>query len=105
MTNQPELLEQFNLAAVKNHNPFNLSEGQKRRLSLAIGLRGNSQLLLLDEPTFGQDYANKQILAEVLLNSATRGTAIIMVSHDEDFVNSLCQRIYQLKDGQLVSRN
>ncbi len=102
---QPELLEQFNLAELKSHNPFNLSEGQKRRLSLAIGLSGNSQLLLLDEPTFGQDYQNKQMLAEVLLNSAARGTAIIMVSHDEDFVHSLCQRVYQLKDGQLVSRN
>lgn len=98
-------LEQFNLASLKSHNPFNLSEGQKRRLSLAIGLTGNSQLLLLDEPTFGQDYENKQMLAEVLLNSAMRGIAIIMVSHDEDFVKSICQRIYYLKDGQLVRYN
>ena len=94
-------LAQFNLSRHHKSSPFNLSEGQKRRLSLAIVLQNQPQLLLLDEPTFGQDFANKQNLATIISGLAANGVSILMVSHDLAFIHALAGTIYQLEDGDL----
>ena len=94
-------LAQVNLSAQSKQSPFNLSEGQKRRLSLAIVLQTKPQLLLLDEPTFGQDFSHKQQLTDLICQLAAQGTSIIIVSHDLGFIQALATRVYQLKDGEL----
>ena len=102
--NDAELLAQLNLASLKRHNPFNLSEGQKRRLSIAINLSNLQQtkLLLLDEPTFGQDFNNRLILAQKLTDLAQKGLSIVIVSHDDEFIRAITQNRYTLLEGKLI---
>lgn len=95
------LLAQFGLHEQALQSPFNLSEGQKRRLSLAIALRANLQLLLLDEPSFGQDRQNKLILIEQIRKLAANGTSFIITTHDEEFSDAIATRKVTLQGGKL----
>jgi energy-coupling factor transport system ATP-binding protein len=87
----------------KDQSPFTLSEGEKRRLSTAIAYQKEKQLLLLDEPTFGQDYQNKVKLIELLGKLRDNGIGIVIVSHDESFVKAVSNRIFELKNGILTT--
>lgn len=98
---QYDILEKFNLTHQAKQNPFTLSEGQKRRLSLAIAFSKNAQIYLLDEPSFGQDLPNKQLLIKMITQMANLGHSFIIISHDLYFSKSLTTQIYQLKDGIL----
>ncbi len=99
---RPELLDMVQLNIQKQQNPFSLSEGQKRRLSLAITIAKPKKLLLLDEPTFGQDQHNKQELAKLIARIANEGTGFIIVSHDLEFIDSLTTDKYRLDMGSLI---
>lgn len=100
--NQTQVLDNFNLSNQANQNPFTLSEGQKRRLSLAIALSNQPQLILLDEPSFGQDFANKLRLIEYINQLAVNGMSFIIISHDLNFVNAISQKIYELRNGEFI---
>lgn len=101
LKDNPELINTFDLTEQIQNNPYCLSEGQKRRLSLAITLLKPRQLILLDEPTFGQDFANKVILLEITKQLAKLGHSFIIISHDEEFNHAVAHSRYVLKDGQL----
>jgi energy-coupling factor transport system ATP-binding protein len=96
-----ETLTMFDLVPQRDQNPYSLSEGQKRRLSLAIALNLKPQLILLDEPTFGQDYQHKLQLAQLITELKNQGMSFIMVSHDQDFIDALADYRYHLNDGNL----
>lgn len=72
-------------------------------MSLAIALNLKPQLILLDEPTFGQDYKHKLQLAQLITELKNQGMSFIMVSHDQDFIDALADRRYHLNDGSLES--
>lgn len=95
------ILIKFDLIKTKNQSPYNLSEGQKRRLSLSIAFSLDCKLYLLDEPSFGQDAKNKQILAETIQEIAASGKSFIIVSHDLAFIKALSHKIYTLHNGEL----
>lgn len=101
LKNSPQLVEKFALVQQSRNNPYCLSEGQKRRLSLAIALTKPSQLLLLDEPTFGQDLANKIILRDTINQLASQGYSFIIISHDVEFSQSIAHTQYLLSGGKL----
>ncbi len=96
-----ELAAELGLDKHLKSNPFCLSEGQKRRLSLGITLNKKPKLLLLDEPTFGQDLKNKQILGNILVKIAKEGTSLLIISHDPDFLRSITKKTYQLVNKSL----
>ncbi len=96
-----ELLKQFNLPERQNQNPFTLSEGEKRRLSLAIVWSLSRSLILLDEPTFGQDSSNLVSLINLLKKIDLKDRGIIIVAHDFYFLKNVCHRILRLENGQL----
>lgn len=77
-------------------HPRDLSAGQKLALVLAIQLVKDAPLLLLDEPTQGLDYVAKDHLAKQLKGLAAAGKAILLASHDEEFVSSLCDQVTSL---------
>lgn len=84
-----ELLERLGLAALARANPFTLSGGQKRRLSVATVLATGPRVVVLDEPTFGQDRCGWISLVELLQEEIGRGTAIVTVTHDDGVARHL----------------
>lgn len=96
-----EILRRFGLDALASRHPFTLSMGQKRRLSIADMLVSRPQLLILDEPTSGQDRRNTLALID-LLNSlrVQLGLAILIITHDMRLVATWCERALVLAHGQ-----
>lgn len=97
-----ELLERFHLNAVRRHNPFSLSQGQKRRLSVATMLTNDQQLLILDEPTFGQDQVNTEALMNLLQELNLKGKTIIMITHDMELVYQYASQVVLLQGGEVA---
>jgi energy-coupling factor transporter ATP-binding protein EcfA2 len=96
-----ELLDRLGLAALADANPFTLSGGEKRRLSVATALAAQPALLVLDEPTFGQDPRTWGELATLLAEERDAGRAIVVATHDEELVGALADRQLRLEAGQL----
>ncbi|MEO7124322.1 MAG: ATP-binding cassette domain-containing protein [Lacisediminihabitans sp.] len=84
-----ELLHRLRLDTLAGANPFTLSGGEKRRLSVATVLATAPRLLVLDEPTFGQDSRTWQELVALLAELLNDGSSVVAVTHDADFVDAL----------------
>ncbi|KUM32586.1 ABC transporter ATP-binding protein [Arthrobacter sp. EPSL27] len=84
-----ELLERLRLTELVDANPYTLSGGEKRRLSVATVLAAHPQVLVLDEPTFGQDANTWAELASFLSELLDSGTAVVSVTHDAEFSDVL----------------
>ncbi|WP_183248312.1 ATP-binding cassette domain-containing protein [Anoxybacillus tengchongensis] len=97
------LLERFHLNEQRYLHPYQLSVGQKRRLSVAASVTDSHRLLLLDEPTFGQDAKNTFALLEWLEAYRQQGKAIVMVTHDERIVSEFATRRWIIENGKLVA--
>jgi energy-coupling factor transport system ATP-binding protein len=96
------LLQTFHLHHVRQHHPYQLSQGQKRRLSVAVAIVSEPPLLLLDEPTFGQDAKNTFELLLHLKRLKRQGTAIVMVTHDERIVETFANKRWNIENGLLT---
>lgn len=90
------LLKKAGLTPYKDGNPFKLSYGEKRRLNIVSVLSYHPDLVLLDEPFIGQDYENVQKIMDLL-----KGTTSVIVLHDPFIAETFCNRIYELKGGEL----
>src|SRR5699024_9166064 len=84
-------------------NPRDLSEGQRLALALAVQLAPDPQVLLLDEPTRGLDYAAKERLAQLVRDLTGRDKAVLLASHDVEFVAQVATRVVQLAAGEVVA--
>jgi energy-coupling factor transport system ATP-binding protein len=84
-----ELLDRLGLAAFADANPFTLSGGQQRRLSVATALATSPKVLVLDEPTFGQDATTWREVVTLLAEQRAAGCAVGVVTHDRDLVEVL----------------
>lgn len=91
-----ELLTRLRLDRLANANPFTLSGGEKRRLSVATMLAARPQILVLDEPTFGQDSRTWSELLALLARLVDDGSSVIAVSHDLEFVDALADSTVRL---------
>lgn len=98
-----ELLAFYRLEKHREHHPYQLSMGQKRRLSVAAAIVKEQPILLLDEPTFGQDAKNTFAILEQLEMLRSHGTTIIMVTHDWNIVNHFATRFLQIENGEIVA--
>ncbi|WP_323959416.1 ATP-binding cassette domain-containing protein [Arthrobacter sp. JZ12] len=87
------LVERLRLTGLLKANPFTLSGGEKRRLSVATMLATQPDLLILDEPTFGQDANTWAELVGLLAELISSGTCVVSVTHDRDFTSALGSRI------------
>ncbi len=87
-----ELLERLRLARLAEANPFTLSGGEKRRLTVAAMLATGPQVMVLDEPTFGQDAATWAQLVAIIASLRDEGAAVVAISHDEQVLTALHAR-------------
>ena len=84
-----DLAARLRLNHLLDANPFTLSGGEKRRLSVASALATAPKILILDEPTFGQDARTWAELVDLIRELLAGGTAIISITHDEDYTAAL----------------
>ncbi|MCY7884609.1 energy-coupling factor transporter ATPase [Bacillus spizizenii] len=96
------LLHRFGLAHLADHHPFAISQGQKRRLSVATMLMHDVKVLLLDEPTFGQDARTAAECMDMIQRIKQEGTAVLMITHDMELVSSYADSVLVLHDTGLV---
>jgi energy-coupling factor transporter ATP-binding protein EcfA2 len=102
-TRVDEMLVRFGLADRADAHPFLLSGGQKRRLSVGTALVAGARLLVLDEPTYGQDRARAEEMLAMLDDLRAAGTTIIVVTHDLQLVAEHADRVVVVDAGRLAA--
>jgi energy-coupling factor transporter ATP-binding protein EcfA2 len=95
-----ELLDQLRLVPLAAANPFTLSGGEQRRLSVGTALATDPPLLVLDEPTFGQDRVTYAELVALLRAARDAGRGIVFATHDRALVQALADREVKLEAGR-----
>ena len=96
-------IEKLDLDDLLLKSPLLLSEGEKRRVALASVLAYQPDVLVLDEPTTGQDKAHKEVILNVLLDYVKmKGKAVVITTHDLDFAWRMASRFIVLNDGEIV---
>ncbi len=98
------LLRTFALKGCEEANPFSLSQGQKRRLSVATMIALEQPILILDEPTFGQDMASARALMKLVKDLHQRGTTIVFITHDMHLVLKYAEETAVMNEGEIVFR-
>ncbi|MCC5465881.1 energy-coupling factor ABC transporter ATP-binding protein [Pelosinus baikalensis] len=97
-----QALEVTGLSHLAATYPLSLSKGQKQRLTIASALAMQPKILILDEPTSGQDAREREQLLQLLLKLHQQGTTILLVTHDMEFLSCCAQRAIVMKKGQKV---
>ena len=97
-----ELLQQLGLEEFRETHPFSLSAGLKRRLGVATMLGGNPDVLLVDEPTYGQDKEMTHTLMALMQKIRTQGVAVVMITHDMRLVQEYAERVVVMSGGQIL---
>ena len=97
-----EMINAFGLSGLEQRHPQSLSEGQKRRASIAAVCASEPTVLFLDEPTVGQDYENLCKTVETV-NKINKdlGTAIVTVTHDKRCAGALADRVLIMENGKI----
>lgn len=95
-----EVIEQFGLESYVDKLVRTYSRGMQQRIALAITLLHSPSILLLDEPTTGLDFDSVNELSELVTNIRDKfGVSVLLVSHEMEFLQKVCDRIAFLKDG------
>jgi energy-coupling factor transport system ATP-binding protein len=90
------------LERFETRSPYRLSGGEQRRLSLACVLVRRPELLVLDEPTFGQDRHGYEGLLGILAEHLDDGACLIAATHDTRFVGDVARRVVEMESGWIV---
>ncbi len=98
------MLEALDLAGYADTSPFLLSGGERKRVALAAILAWEPDYLVLDEPTIGQDYQQKERLRNFILQLYSQGKAVVMITHDVEFVAESNPEVVLLSKGQIVAQ-
>jgi ABC-2 type transport system ATP-binding protein len=101
--NAQELLELFGLWDKKDIKVENYSKGMKRRLSIAMGVIHQPQILFLDEPTPGLDPQSARTIRELIKDLNKNGSTIFLTTHQIEEANQLCDRIAIIDHGRIAA--
>lgn len=97
-----QALEQVGLAAQQEQHPYDLPYSQRKLIALAATLALQTPILVLDEPTVGQDAAVQDRIAEIIRGVLAESRTVVLISHDLDFCASLAQRVIVMAEGRIV---
>ncbi len=95
------LMEKTDLTALAARMPASLSVGQQQRTTLAACLALRSKVLILDEPTLGQDWGHLKAIMALITALNKTGQAILLISHDMDLVRRYARRVIRLENGRI----
>lgn len=98
------LIDRLKLIDIAASHPFSVSHGQKRRVAIAAMLCDGREVILMDEPTSGQDAAALYELFQLIDERAKAGTTFLIVTHDMEFAYSLADSIILMEDGRLTGK-
>jgi energy-coupling factor transport system ATP-binding protein len=96
-------LNLLDISQYRKKSPFTLSGGERKRVALASVLAWDPDVLVLDEPTIGQDYGQKERLRHFLMHLRTQGKTVVIVTHDVEFVAESQPRIILMAGGKVIS--
>ncbi|MEM2245433.1 MAG: ABC transporter ATP-binding protein [Thermofilum sp.] len=96
-------LNLLNLWEYRDRSPFSLSVGERKRLTIASVLAYDPEIIVLDEPTAGQDYLQKEKISELLHQLRLMGKTIVMVTHDVEFVTEHVDRVVLMARGRVIA--
>lgn len=97
-----QTLEAVGLTDEASEDPLFLSKGQRQRLAVAAILAMEPDILIVDEPTTGQDYRSISAIMDLLCQLQKAGKTILVITHDMTLVAEYCQRVVTFRDGQLA---
>ncbi len=108
---EPEVIEKritwalnlLGLTQYRKTSPFLLSGGERKRVALASVLSWDPKTLILDEPTIGQDYQQKEKLRQFIVQMQAQGKTVVIVTHDVEFVAECNPRVLLMKEGKVVA--
>jgi energy-coupling factor transport system ATP-binding protein len=96
-------LNLLGLTEYRKTSPFMLSGGERKRVALASVLAWNPKVLVMDEPTIGQDYEQKEKLRQFIVQLNTQGKTVVVVTHDVEFVAECNPRVILMAEGKIVA--
>jgi len=96
-------LNLLELTEYRKTSPFMLSGGERKRVALASVLAWNPKVIILDEPTIGQDHRQKEILRQFIVQMNAQGKTVVIVTHDVEFVAECSPRVVLMAQGQIVA--
>jgi len=97
------MMESFELSGYADTHPHHLSEGEKQRLATASVLAAGPDLLILDEPTTGQDWGNLKALMDLLQSYVDEGMSVLLITHDTRLAREFASRAVTLEDGRILA--
>jgi energy-coupling factor transport system ATP-binding protein len=97
-----QALAQVGLEKVGNRHPYDLSPGDRRKVALAAVLAMDTPVIILDEPTTGQDFAGVRLIGEIVERVRAQGKTVITITHDIDFCSEHFERVIALAEGEVL---
>jgi cell division transport system ATP-binding protein len=97
-----QVLKQVGLQHRRFHHPLSLSGGEQQRVAIARALVNQPEILLADEPTGNLDSELTLEIMDLIVDSATRGTTVIVATHDMTLVERYSKRVVRLEEGRVV---
>ncbi|MFJ5771049.1 ABC transporter ATP-binding protein [Psychrobacillus sp. NPDC093180] len=102
--NTEDIIARLQLLPIADSHPFAVSHGQKRRVAIAAMLSDGREVILMDEPTSGQDAKALSELFQLIDERAREGTTFLIVTHDMEFAYCLADSILLMNDGRLTGQ-
>jgi energy-coupling factor transport system ATP-binding protein len=93
----------LNISQYRKTSPFILSGGERKRVALASVLSWDPKIVVLDEPTIGQDYLQKERLRQFIIQLNTQGKTVVIVTHDVEFVADCKPRVVLMSKGRILA--
>jgi energy-coupling factor transport system ATP-binding protein len=97
-----EVLEVVKLSQAAERHPYDLSPGERKRVALAAVLAMDTPVIVMDEPTTGQDYAGTELVGQIVDALHTHGKTVITITHDIDFCAEHCHRVIVMDEGRVL---
>ncbi len=94
----------LDLVEYRKTSPFMLSGGERKRVALASVLAWNPKVVILDEPTIGQDYKQKERLRQFIVQLIAQRKSVIIVTHDVEFVAECNPHVVLMAQGKIVAK-
>jgi energy-coupling factor transport system ATP-binding protein len=97
-----EAAEDLEISRLLDKNPFFLSKGEKQRVAVAAVMAMKPDILVLDEPTTGQDFKRAKEIMDLAVRLHAEGQTVVIITHDMNLAAEYCDRVVIMSDGNVL---